>query len=194
MVKIGFIVEGDCEKILIESAGFQEWAKQQNIEICKPIINAKGNGNLLPSHIDVFVEQISRTNPTVIVILTDLEDAASPETVKARIGTTHTNFVFIAIKALEAWFLADSQALKNWLKTSHIEAYPENTQGLPWDRVKEIAKQYERRGPGSKVTFAKHMVTKNSFSIARAAAHGACSSAKEFHDTLIQLGQTSIQR
>ena len=29
MVKVGFIVEGDSEKVLIESAGFRKWAGGQ---------------------------------------------------------------------------------------------------------------------------------------------------------------------
>ena len=48
MVKIGFIVEGDCEKIFIESDNFKNWANMQGIEICSPVVNAKGGGNLLP--------------------------------------------------------------------------------------------------------------------------------------------------
>ncbi len=44
MVRIGFVVEGDCEKLLLESSTFQTWAKQHEIEICYPIINA-GGGN-----------------------------------------------------------------------------------------------------------------------------------------------------
>ena len=105
MVKVGFIVEGDSEKVLIESAGFKKWAGSQGLEICSPVINAKGGGNLLPHHIKPMLAQIERSQPDHIVILTDLEDAADVETVKARITTEHTNLIFIAVKALEAWFL-----------------------------------------------------------------------------------------
>ena len=51
MVRIGFVVEGDTEKIVIESAAFCAWAKSQGIEICSPVVNAEGGGNLLPQNI-----------------------------------------------------------------------------------------------------------------------------------------------
>ena len=115
MVKVGFIVEGDSEKVLIESAGFRQWAGSQGLEICSPVINAKGGGNLLPHHIKPMLAQIERSQPDHIVILTDLEDATDVETVKTRITTEHTNLIFIAVKALEAWFLADTDAMRRWL-------------------------------------------------------------------------------
>jgi hypothetical protein len=40
-----------------------------------------------------------------------LEDAPNGEVVRNRIGTEHTSLIFIAVKAIEAWFLADSAAL-----------------------------------------------------------------------------------
>lgn len=52
MVRIGFVVEGYCEKILLESSNFCHWAKTHNISICFPIINACGGGNLCPKNIN----------------------------------------------------------------------------------------------------------------------------------------------
>jgi len=36
VVKIGFIVEGDTEKILLESTSFKDWTKSIGIDICHP--------------------------------------------------------------------------------------------------------------------------------------------------------------
>lgn len=191
MVKVGFIVEGDSEKVLIESAGFRKWAGGQGLDICSPVINAKGGGNLLPHHIKPMLAQIERSQPDHIVILTDLEDAANVETVKARITTEHTNLIFIAIKALEAWFLADTDAMRRWLNASEFfEPAPEQTLGMPWDRLKEVAKAHGSRGPGSnKVIFAKKMCgVALQYELERAAAHPACPSAKVFRDGLVALG------
>lgn len=68
MVKVGFIVEGDSEKVLIESAGFRRWAGSQSLEICSPVINAKGGGNLLPHHLKTMLAQFERSQPDHIVI------------------------------------------------------------------------------------------------------------------------------
>lgn len=189
MVKVGFIVEGDTEKILIDSSSFRHWATDNGIEILKPVIDAKGGGNLLPQNIEPLVMQLQAQQPEHIIILTDLEYEQSPELVRQRIGNNHTNLIFVAVKAIEAWFLADSQALQTWLDNGEFhEPNPEATPDMPWERLKEIARLLGKRGPGSsKPAFAKRMVKHYEFSIARAASHPNCPSAQEFHDGLTTL-------
>ncbi len=191
MVKVGFIVEGDSEKILIESVVFRKWAGAQGLEICGPVINAKGGGNLLPHHIKPMLAQFERSQPDHVVILTDLEDAMDVEAVKARITTEHTNLIFVAVKALEAWFLADTDAMRRWLNApAFFEPTPEQNPGMPWDRLKEVAKALGSRGPGSnKVIFAKKMCgVALRYELERSAAHPNCPSAKAFRDGLVELG------
>lgn len=188
MVKVGFIVEGDTEKIVIESALFQTWASQQGVEICKPVLDAKGGGNLLPQNIEPLIERLRCSKPDHIVILTDLEHDPDMEAVRKRIGDKHTKLVFIAVKAIEAWFLADSSALGKWLGISVSEIWPEKTKGMPWERLKELAAELNLRGPGaSKPAFAKKITKKCGFSISNAAQHPNCPSAKLFHDGLTHL-------
>ena len=195
LVKIGFIVEGDTEKIIIDSDMFRNWAETQGIEICGPVLDAKGGGNLLPQNILPMVNTLQQYTPDHIVILTDLEEAASENSVRDRIGTEHTELVFIAVKAIEAWFLADSDALKKWLGVACSEDYPEQTAGLPWSRLKEVAALLKKQGPGSsKPVFSKRMVGKYGFSIVNAARHPACPSAKRFHDGLVGLGQLAGEK
>ncbi len=188
-MRLGFIVEGDSEKIMIESAPFQRWARAQGFEICSPVINARGGGNLLPHHMAPMMAILARSQPDHVVVLTDLEDAPSVDAVKARITDTHTSLVFVAVKALEAWFLADTDAMRAWLKRpSFAETFPEATPGMPWDRLKEVAKEQGTQGPGTnKVIFAKRFCKHHNFQIANAAAHPACPSAKAFHDALLAL-------
>lgn len=195
MVKLGFIVEGDSEKIMVESAGFKHWANAQGLEICSPVINAKGGGNLLPHHMGPMLTQLARSAPDHIVVLTDLEDAPDVATVKARITDTHTQLIFVAVKALEAWFLADTEAMRSWLKQpDFFEQAPEQTTEMPWDRLKEVANEYGARGPGSsKVIFAKKFCGTHNYQISKAAGHQACPSAKAFHDTLIELASVDGQ-
>lgn len=93
----------------------------------------------------------------------------------------HTNLIFIAVKALEAWFLADTDAMRRWLNAPEFfEPAPEQTPGMPWERLKEIAKEQGSRGPGgNKVLFAKKMCGVDlRYEIDRAARHPACPSAK----------------
>lgn len=188
MVKVGFIVEGATEKTLIEAKSFQEWAKQKGIEICLPVINAEGSGNLLPHNIEDSIKRVKKNNPNYVVILTDLDDTKTPQAVKERIGAQYTDFIFVAVKAIEAWFLADSAALSFWLKTQVYEEYPEETTGMPWDKLGELAKELGQKGTGArKQKFAERMTQYYGFQLERAANHPNCPSAKAFHDGLIEL-------
>ncbi|WP_322588807.1 hypothetical protein [Sphaerotilus sp.] len=189
MVRLGFIVEGDTEKIMIESARFRNWANAQGLEICSPVINAKGGGNLLPQHMGPMVATLAKSQPDHVVVLTDLDNAPDIAAVKARITTAHTSLIFVAVKALEAWFLADTKAMRAWLKQPDFEeALPEQTPAMPWDWLKEVARQQGARGPGSnKVLFAKRFCGTHDFQVANAAAHPACPSAKALHDALLDL-------
>jgi hypothetical protein len=199
VVTIGFIVEGDSEKILIESESFKSWTKQQGITICHPVLNAKGGGNLLPENIEPLIKRLQSENPTHIIILTDLERESNQQAVKNRIGTQYTNLIFIAVKAIESWFLADSIALSNWLLESkkanleqyvYCEIFPEQTKTMPWDYFQELAEKFNRKGRGScKPKLAKIIIEMCGFELVRAANHPHCPSAKEFHDGLIALAK-----
>jgi len=136
------------------------------------------------------VARLRMANVGHIVILTDLEAASDVATVKARIGSLHTHLIFVAVKAIEAWFLADTLALRRWLKMEDVfEAAPEATPGMPWERLKALAEEKGARGPGNnKPIFARNMCKYHGFDLVQAALHPSCPSAKLFHDALVELG------
>lgn len=174
---------------MIESAKFRTWAHAQGLQIVEPVINAKGGGNLLPHNMGPAVARLAVGNPDHIVVLTDLEREPDVAAVRKRITSQHTSLIFVAVKALEAWFLADTEAMRQWLRapTFH-EPTPEATPGMPWDHLKTVAQQNQARGPGpSKVIFARNFCTRHGYQLANAANHGACPSARAFHDALIGL-------
>lgn len=189
MVKIGFIVEGDTEKILLESENFQQLLGRLQLQACHPIENANGSGNLLPKHIGPLVARLQLQTPTHIVILTDLENDVDKQAVIKRIGTVFTELIFVAVKAIEAWFLADTEALGKWLKVEGVyEAVPEATPALPWERLKALADEHHKRGPGSsKPVFAKRMTEHYGFRLEQAAQHDNCPSAAAFYGFLESL-------
>lgn len=185
MVKLGFIVEGDSEKIVIESPAFVSLCELAGLELCHPVINAKGGGNLLPENVSHFVATLKHAGAERIVVLTDLEEAETIDEVKARISVEGVDEIIIAVKALEAWFLADSSAMTKWLGVPHEEPHPEKTEGMPWTRLKAIAQHYNTRGPGaSKKLFARKMTAKYGFSVEVASNHPECPSVKYFFDQL----------
>lgn len=85
MVKVGFIVEGDCEKIIIESAQFRQFLTACGFELVTPVINAAGGGNLLPRNIQAYLDRFNGLAVDQICVLTDLEDEPSVSVVTQRI-------------------------------------------------------------------------------------------------------------
>lgn len=180
MVKVGFIVEGACEKIVIESAVFKDFLQRNDFELIEPVVDANGAGNLLPHNIEPFIGVLEANGAERLYILTD-SDGFPVEDVKERINHAKITTYFIAVKAIEAWFLADTQAMKKFLEIEDFagEQFPEETPELPWDRISKIVKETgSARGPGNKVGFAKKMIKYWEFSIENAATHPNCPSAK----------------
>ena len=183
MVKVGFIVEGSCEKIIIESEAFKNFLHRNDFELVEPVVDANGAGNLLPQHIEPFISELETQGAKKLYILTDSE-GEHVEEVKERIRHEKITKSFIAVKAIEAWFLADIEAMRRFLQLEDFtgEDYPEETPKLPWERIKEIVEETRSvKGRGkNKVAFAKRMITHWGFSIENAAQHPNCPSAKNF--------------
>ncbi|MBF0370119.1 MAG: DUF4276 family protein [Magnetococcales bacterium] len=192
MVKVGFVVEGASEKVFLESSNFRNWASQNGIFVCDPIINAEGNGNLCQKNLSSFVEDCrTKAEPEFVLILADLECDPCVAATKMRVGNDG-DAVCLAKKALESWFLADAKAMEKWLGKSFSMESPEEMSDLPWNHLKKIADRLNTAGPGKrKLTFAKRMINYYDFSIERAARHPACPSATYFLDTLKRLAQSS---
>lgn len=191
--KISFIVEGACEKSLVESKMFRAWAASNGIEVGNWAVDAKGGGNLLPKNISALISSCRTQNPDHIVVLTDLESDLNCAAVRARINHPDVSFIGVAVKALEAWYLADWTAIDAWLKSrnpSHTinpVANPEQTVGLPWDEIKSLANAAYGQGPGNKLLFTKNIIEKHGYDISRSAAHANCNSVNDFLQSLLVL-------
>ena len=192
MVNVGFIVEGDTEKIIIDSKQFKKEATGLGINILDPVINARGNGNLLPQNIDNFTAKLISLKAEKIIVVTDADTHSIAE-VKKRIcppgEPTKIDFVIVAVKAFEAWFLACEDLMKKSLNyPGFCIDRPEETPQSPYDYIKSLASNPNIHGPGTKTNFARR-VLKNGFSIKIAAQNPNCPSAKYFLDKLTETGR-----
>ena len=194
MVKVGFVVEGASDKRLIESASFKNWAKQAcGLEIIDEVVDAGGNKNLCSQKIEIYIQKLKiQAQPDKIVVLADLdpEDCAPCITQRKNIiGHNDIDLVVIARKAMESWFLADTQAMRKWLGDESFQLEnPEQTNEMPWDYLKKLGENSPtKRGPGSKKVFARKFIRDYGFDIARASEHPACPSAKYFVEKLYEL-------
>lgn len=192
MVSIGFVVEGDSDVYLPQSKTFRDWLRNDfGIEILDPVVNAGGNGNLCSRNIGEYVERLRiQARPQKILVLADLDpDDCAPCIAERKrlMSASAADGIVIARKAIESWFLADTDAMKRWSgDPDFYEPEPETLTGMPWDRLKEIGRE-RGRGPGSKVAFARKFIRDFGFDIRTAAQHPSCHSARYFLQKLQEL-------
>lgn len=184
MVKIGFICEGETEKIIVQSESFHTFLLENNLELVNAI-DATGNGNLLPKNIQPFIEILEDDGAELIFIVTDLDTDKCITKTKERINAPEDIVVIISIHQIEAWFLADSKTLSSIFKSNFIFTNPE-TEIYPREKLKEIFLEKTGRGIGeSKPALAKRMI-RQGFSVLNAAQHVNCNAAKYFVNALIK--------
>ena len=192
MVTVGFVVEGDSDKYLVESELFRKWLREEcNLKVVDKVANAKGN--MCSRYIENQVRLLRQgTNPDKVVVLADLDPDERVPCVQKRkkiIGSQGIDLVLIAKKALESWFLADTEAMRRWLGDDTFgEVAPETLTGMPWDRLKELRDE-KGRGPGkNRRIFARKFIRNHGFDVRRAAQHANCPSANYFVERLCALG------
>ncbi|HEY4538163.1 MAG TPA: hypothetical protein VIG45_06890 [Erysipelothrix sp.] len=188
--KIAFIVEGDTEKIIIESDTFKNWIKNFNLELIDQVINATGGGNLLPDKIEDMIYTLKNQGAEHIFILADLELAPSIQSVKDKMEHPEVKDIFITVVALESWFLACSSALGKWLQQDEpfFTENPEDTSlEMPFERIRKIGVEVRGRGISNKVALAKTMINHHGFNFEEILAHPNCSSLKYIERVLKSL-------
>lgn len=181
MVRLGFIAEGATEKIILESQDFKNLLNELKVNFIPEIIDAEGNGNLLPQNIEKHSQILLDKGATKIIVLTDLDEDACITQTKARIQPLENHIVIVSVKQIEAWFLADTEAMRKLFSDDTFEEqYPESHL-MPYDEINQIKLRKVGRGIGnSKIKLAYNLINQFDFSIKRAAEHPNCNSAKYF--------------
>jgi hypothetical protein len=179
MVKLGFICEGETEKIIVESSNFKKLLAENNCSFVKAF-DATGNNNLLPEKITPLINNLIDEGAEKIFILTDLGEDECITKTKERINAPAEIITIVSVKQVEAWFLADSQTLSVLLNEADFQFQHPETIPVPREAIQQLFLQKKGRGIGpSKPLFATKMVN-NGFSITNAAAHPNCPSARYF--------------
>jgi hypothetical protein len=177
VVKIGFICEGDTDKMVLESSNFQAILTRMNLESVR-VEDADGGGNLLPQHIEKYRNSLHSFGATKIIILTDLDENTCITFTKERLKVLPDEIVIISVKTLESWFLADSQVMSQLIGKDFSFEFPENDNN-PFETIKRIFQEATSRGVGTKRILTRRIL-KYGFSIQSAANHPNCPSAKYF--------------
>jgi len=182
MTKVGFICEGRTEKMIVESPDFQQFLKSAGIACIPDIIDAGGNGNLLPKYLSAFTNRLIAKGAERIIILTDLDKDVCITLTKQRISAPDNHVVIVAVKQVEAWFLADSYCMSALCKTRVNVPDPEAVIN-PFDEIRSLLLKHTGRGSSDKLLLAAACM-RNGFSMTKAANHTNCNSAKYFIEKL----------
>ena len=165
VVNIGFICEGYSELFILESLNFNEILKELKLN-CVGVINVKGNGNLLPRNIVTHRDNLFELGAEKIFVLTDLDQNACITKTKERITEYENQTIIIAVKQIEAWFLADLVTMKQIFRGNFNFDFPENEE-VPFDSIRNLYFNKFQQGivgRDEKKKLAKRMLN-NGFSI-----------------------------
>lgn len=192
MVAVGFICEGPSDSLLYQSETFYTFLEQLNIRRIN-VINAKGGGNLLPHNIAGYIESLEKQGAEKIVIITDLDEIPCITERKKQIAARPEDVVIIAVKELEAWFLADSLSMRRLLREQHFNFELPEEESEPFDTINNLLINYTGKGVGksasAKIKLAKRMLD-FSYDFHRSAAHVNCPSAAYMVSKLRQIGNS----
>ena len=184
MVNIGFICEGYTELFILKSENFKSILVEFNLNLVG-IVNVEGNGNLLPQNIDRHRQNLIRDGAEIIFILTDLDEDQCITKTRLRITEKENQHIIIAVKQIEAWFLADTNTMKSILKGNFLFDYPEK-EIIPFETIRKIYFDKFLKGivgTDQKKKLAQKMLEAG-FSVQNAANHPNCPSALYFLDKL----------
>jgi hypothetical protein len=189
MVKVGFICEGFTEFILIQSPVFKEFLTEYNITLVN-VINAQGAANLLPHNITAYIGLLEKAGAEKIIILTDLDADVCITKTKERIAARAEDIVIIAVKQIEAWFLACTSTMRLLLNNAVFTfEYPEEEEN-PFEKIHTLLIEHTGRGTGpkgaGKIKLVKRLLDLG-LDLSQAAAHKACPSARYFIEKMKSL-------
>lgn len=187
MVRVDFICEGETEKIIIESRFFKKWLASLQIDRLNRVIDAGGNGNLLPHNLSKYTEILTKLGAEKIVIITDRDNHPCITSVRERIQPPESHVLIVAVQQFESWFLADTEAISTLLADPNYVCNEPEAIETPFEHIRKLLLAKKTRGIGrehGKKILANRMLNHHHFSIARAAQHPNCPSAKYFMDKL----------
>ena len=168
MVKVGFIVEGTSDLIILKSDYFQKLYKRLNLNVQNDFFRVAKGKSTLKTNFKSFVASLKK-EVQFIFLLVDQDNDECPLKTKNDILTfkdnrhyNSENLIFISMtREIEAWFLADEK-LKFNINNPENEGNP----SLIMENIYQT-KSHVKIAHRVKKTFSLERATKNSKSAKR---------------------------
>jgi len=165
-----------------------------NIELLQ-VINAEGCDNLLPHNIQPYTAILENAGAHFVIIVTDLDDDSCITETKNRISARDQDVVIVAVKKIEAWFLACTPAMRKILGQPSFECPDPEDEQKPFEAINNLLIKHSGRGIGKKTAGKKKLINRllgNGLDLSDAATHGNCPSAAYFLRKLQDIGKKVI--
>lgn len=179
VTKLAFIGEGDTDVMVIKSQKFQKILEDHGFDFVGAR-DAGGRGNLEKDNgiVDSLVKDLLKNGAEKIMIITDLETYPCISAAKDSIFTFSLRQEIIIIsKALEAWFLADSNTLSKILRNERSYILPEKTINTPFDEIAQLFIEVRLKPVKSKVRLTNRFIH-HGFDLMNASNHPNCNSSR----------------
>ncbi len=183
-------MEGPSDKIFFESEQFRNYLKELTINFIPEVINANGNGNLLPKNINEFTESLIAKGATHIFIITDLDADKCVTLTKERIKPLAIHKCIVVKKDIEAWFLADSKTMSLFLgKQNFVCENPESIIN-PFNEIHRLKMEYQSKGIGTHKIRLANMLVNLGLSFQNILKHNNATSVNYFNSKLKEISHS----
>lgn len=190
MVKLGIICEGPSEPVILNTDLFRSSLANLNIELIEVVTagsKTQYRADLIEKHRLILLDKGAEK----IVVLVDLDKDVCITFTKQVITPFPDQFVIVAVKEWENWYLADEVALSQFVGGPVSIEYPEQDE----DAITTIinlgieSRRFKRFRKGKPLLAEK--MRDNGFTIEAAARHPNCPSAQYFLTTLQTLASAN---
>lgn len=154
MIKVGFLVEGDSDRKLLESQSFKDFFRECQIDVIN-IIATKGCYNMSSNKVEVFVNKLKKLkkSPDKIILLADMNSAPCYTKRIKNFKHADIDLIIIAKQSIESWLLADTKAMQKKTGNQQFkENTPENIAEGAWPKLQNIW-SHKHKKPTKKLLF-----------------------------------------
>jgi hypothetical protein len=186
VVKIGFIVEGPSDAMIIRSEQYNKLLTQLNLQFIDIVIpegkthffHPKADFKFIEAKVSSYIQRLNDKGAEVICFIVDQDEEPCFTSVKEKIPFSNQHHVIICKRNLEAWYMADESMMSELLKSKYSCKDPESIIA-PFEEIKKLMLEKTNRGIGDKIFLAKRVINAG-FNIENAAKHNNCTSARYF--------------
>lgn len=174
MVKLGIICEGETEVLHFDTPSFRQFLQGLNLELVG-VTETGSKTQYFENRLSKYRQILLDRGAEKILVLVDLDRDACITFTKQAIPGFDDQFVVVAVKEFENWYLADSEALNKMLGHVVNIGNPEQE-----ENAEKLIVKLRGKGFGHSKPRLANAMKNAGFTVENAARHPNCPSAQYF--------------